>query len=92
MNLSETVALILTRREAEKQNHLKQFDGQPGLEVMNGRFGPYISYEGNNYKLPKNTDPMSLTLEDCLQIIEQQKEKKAAAPATRGRRTATAKK
>ncbi len=92
MNLSETVALILTRREAEKKNHLKQFDGQPGLEVMNGRFGPYISYEGNNYKLPKNTDPMSLTLEDCLQIIEQQKEKKAAAPATRGRRTATAKK
>ncbi len=89
MNLSESVALILTRREAEKRNHLKKFDERPGLEVMNGRFGPYISCDGNNYKLPKNTVPTSLTLEECLSIIQQQQEKKATTHATRGKRATT---
>lgn len=89
MNLSESVALILKRREAEKRNHLKKFDERPGLEVMNGRFGPYISCDGVNYKLPKNTVPTSLTLEECLQIVKQQQEKKTTTRTPRGKRSTT---
>ena len=92
ITLSEAAALILTKREAEKKNHLRKFDEEPDLEVMNGRFGPYLSYQGSNYRLPKNADPMSLTLEECRQIIQQQKEKTTGTGATRRKRTSTAKK
>jgi DNA topoisomerase-1 len=39
--------------------------------VLNGRFGPYISYKKKNYKISKKQDPTALTLEDCLKIIEE---------------------
>ncbi len=69
----DAVALICKKREEEKQSHLKMFDEDPELEVMNGRYGPYIKYKGANYKIPKTvTEPSSLTYEMCMKIIEEQ--------------------
>ena len=69
ITLDEAVTMIEAKRKQEEENRLRVFDEAPGLEVIKGRFGPYISFEKNNYKLPKGTDPMALTLEDCKKII-----------------------
>ncbi|MCR5313141.1 MAG: type I DNA topoisomerase [Bacteroidaceae bacterium] len=73
IDLSEAVELITKKREVEKQSHLKTFEEEPELEVMNGRYGPYIKYKGANYKLPKTvTEPTSLTYEQCMEIVNAQ--------------------
>lgn len=48
---------------------------------MNGRYGPYIAYKGNNYKIPKDIVPEDLSLDACLEIVKLQSEKAASAPA-----------
>ena len=81
---NECVQMIKEKRDEEQQRHLKSFDELPDLEILNGRYGPYIAYQGKNYRLPKNVVPADLTLEDCLKIISVQdpKEKKATAKKT----------
>lgn len=83
----EAVELILAKRAAEAQKHIKRFDEEPELEILNGRYGPYITYKGNNYRLPKTlkVEPKDLELADCLAIIKEQDEKPAS---TKGRRFA----
>ena len=83
----EVVELILAKRAAEAQKHIKRFDEEPELEILNGRYGPYITYKGSNYRLPKTlkVEPKDLELADCLAIIKEQDEKPAS---TKGRRFA----
>jgi DNA topoisomerase-1 len=73
MNFSfdEAVALIEEKKQADEKRHLKHFEEEPGLEVMNGRYGPYIAYKGKNYRLTKAQAAKAdqLTLEDCLKIV-----------------------
>ena len=90
ITLEEATELILAKRRAEAERIIKTFDEEPDLQVLNGRFGPYIAYKGNNYKLPKSVIPAELTLEACHEIIEQQKNSEAS-PA-KGRRKYTKKK
>ena len=90
ITLDEAVELIMAKRKAEAERIIKTFDAEPELQVLNGRFGPYIAYKGSNYKLPKNIVPADLTLEACLEIITQQQNSEAA-PA-KGRRKYTKKK
>ena len=74
LSREEAIELIEERRKTEKSNHLKTFDEDPELEVMNGRFGPYLKHQGNNYKLPRSIkDPTTLTYEQCMEIIEKSK-------------------
>ena len=61
------VELIKEKREADKKKEVKRFGD---IVILNGRYGPYISYDKKNYKIPRGTDPESLTEEDCLKIIE----------------------
>ena len=90
IELEAAIKLIEDRRKAEASAHLKTFEEDPELEVMNGRFGPYLKYKGNNYKLPKTVkEPASMTYEECMDIINNPKETKA--PARRGRKPATSK-
>ncbi len=78
INLEQAVELIEEKRKSEKEKHLKKFDEEPELEVMNGRFGPYLYYKGANFKLPKGvSDPKSLTVEQCLDIIKAQANKES---------------
>ena len=79
ITLERAIELILAKREAEIKSHLKQFDEEPGMEVRDGRWGPYISFEGKNYKIPKKDADRAatLSLEECRQIIEAEQKKPA---------------
>ncbi len=71
VSLDEAIELIQKKREQESQRLIKSFDEDAELEILNGRFGPYIAYKRKNYKLPKGTDPASLTFADCMRIVEE---------------------
>ena len=86
ITLEEAVQLIKAKQENEAKKHLKKFDEDPDMEIMNGRFGPYISYKGSNYKIAKTQDPEKLTYQDCQDIIAREAEK-PAKPARRFSRT-----
>lgn len=77
--LDEAVALINAKRQEEANRLIKTFAEEPELEVLNGRYGPYISYKKKNYKLPKDCVPAELDLETCMGIIKEQEEKPASA-------------
>ena len=72
VTMEEATALIAAKREAEEKSHLKQFAEEPELEVRAGRWGPYISYKGANYRIPKKDHDRAkeLTLEECMQFVE----------------------
>ncbi len=84
VSLEEAQTLIVEKRKAEAERIIKTFDNEPALQVLNGRFGPYIAYDGSNYKLPKNVTLAELSLEECLDIVKKQQEG-GKAPA-KGRR------
>ena len=94
ITLDDAVKLIEERRKMEASSHLKSFDEDPELEVMNGRFGPYLKYNGANYKLPKSVkEPEKLTYEECMAIVEKAEERgqgDTKSAGKRGRRTAKA--
>ena len=83
ITFDEAVRLIQSKREQESKKVLKSFPGNPDMEVMNGRYGAYIAYQGSNYKIPKNMDPTTLTEEECQDIIKRQIEKTGSAPKRR---------
>ncbi len=68
------IELIGTQREKLTRAVIKTFDDNPGLKILNGRWGPYISYEKENYKLPKGIKAEELSLEECLKIIDEARE------------------
>lgn len=70
VNLDRAIELIKAKREKDLKAIIKTFDEDPELRVLNGRWGPYISYKKKNYKIPKSTKPEELNLEDCMKIIE----------------------
>ena len=80
ITLEQAVQIILQYRLDEARKHLKTFEEDADLEVMNGRYGPYLSYKQQNYKLPKNMHDKaeSLTYEECMEIINN-----APAPAAK---------
>ena len=71
ITLEEAIALIEEKRRQDSQKHLKSFDEDSKLEVLNGRYGPYLAYDGKNYRLPKNLHEKAsaLTYEECMNII-----------------------
>ena len=77
VTLDTAVELIMKKRQQETQRHIKTFDDEPKLEVMNGRYGPYLAYDGKNYRLPKNMHERAaeLTLEECMDVINNSKKK-----------------
>lgn len=71
ITLTDAITLIQDKRKQEAQRHLKSFDKEPNLEVLNGRYGPYLAYQGKNYRLPKalHEKAAELTYEECMDII-----------------------
>ena len=67
------VEIINEKRQKDLDNIILTFDEDPDLRVMNGRFGPYIAYKKTNYKIPKGTEPSTLSYEDCMAIVEDPK-------------------
>ena len=82
VSLDEAIELVQQKRQFEQKRQIKTFDENPDVEILNGRYGPYIAMGGKNYKIPTGVDPASLDLAACLEIIEKATEK----PATPRRR------
>jgi DNA topoisomerase-1 len=72
VTLDTAISLIEEKRKQEEQRHIKAFAEEPKLEILNGRYGPYIAYDGKNYRLPKpvHDKAAELTLEECMEIIK----------------------
>lgn len=84
------VEIIEAKREADKNKVINIFGENGEIQVLNGRFGPYIAFEKNNYKIPKKTDATTLTEEQCRELIAQQADTvgKKKKPFGRGRKKA----
>lgn len=81
----EAVELIEAKRKAEAEKIIKVFDEEPEMQILNGRYGPYIAYKGSNYKIPKNVTPQDLTLQTSLDLVKSQEEKAANGTTRKGR-------
>ena len=83
ITLDRAIELIKEKREAEEKRHLKVFDEDDKMEILNGKYGPYIAYDGKNYRIPKakHESAEELTYEECMEII-----KAAPEPKARGRK------
>ena len=78
VTLDEAIALFEKKRQFEQQRLIKSFAENPDVEILNGRYGPYIAMAGKNYKIPTGTDPATLDLAACMEIIEKAAEKPAS--------------
>ena len=101
ITLEEAEDLILAKREAEANRLIKEFPEMPGLEVLNGRYGPYLAYKPEgarkaaNYRIPKTTDAAALTFEEAKKLMESQNSSSAnktnARSATKSKAKSTSK-
>jgi len=73
ITLERAIELIEAKRKADREKLIKTFDEDPDVQVLNGRYGPYLVIKKQNYKIPKGTDPTTLTLEDCYEISKDPK-------------------
>ena len=83
ITLEQAIELINEKRSNEQKRHIKTFEEDEKLELLNGRYGPYIAYDGKNYRIPKvkQENMEALTYDECMTII-----KEAPEPKTRGRK------
>ena len=75
ITLERAIELIVEKKANQKDAFSKTFDEIPGLRVLKGRYGPYISFEKKNYRIPKTIDPELITIEECKTIIAKKKSK-----------------
>lgn len=84
IDFEEAVTLIQERRQEEANRHIKTLgEGEEMIQILNGRYGPYVAYKGKNYKIPKNIEPQTLDALHCLMLIEEQEKNGTKKPTTR---------
>ena len=76
VSVERSIELIEAKRKADKDRIILSFSENKDVQVLNGRYGPFIKIEKNNYKIPKDKDPATLTLAECLEIAENAPPKK----------------
>lgn len=86
--LEKAVELIENKRVADANKTIKVFDENPDIQILNGRFGPYIKAGKKNVKIPKDREPASLTLEECVTLAENAPEKRGRWGRVAASRTA----
>ena len=79
----QAIQLIQEKHASEEKSLLKSFAEDAELQIRDGRFGPYMKYKGENYKLPKDVDPQSLSYEDCMKIVSEAPAKPARKSSAR---------
>lgn len=79
VSLETAIELIEQKRQQEKERHIKSFEQDEKMEVLNGRYGPYIAYDGKNYRLPKiwHDKAADISYEQCMEIIQNTPVKKS---------------
>lgn len=94
IEIERAIEVIEAKRKADREKLIKQFDEDPDMQLLNGRWGPYLKVGKQNYRLPKDTDASKLSYEDCLKIVESGPAKgrgsKAAAKTTKTSKSSTA--
>jgi len=81
INEEEAIELVLAKRKADAEKFIKVFDENPDVQVLKGRYGPYIKFGKKNVKIPKDKEPTELTYEECVELAEKAPEKKARGRA-----------
>lgn len=77
VSLEDAIVMINQKREEDKNKFIAEFEHDNGsIQVLNGRYGPYIKQGKKNYKIPKNVDPSTIDLPKAIEIMENQPEKK----------------
>lgn len=71
LTLSRAIEIIIEKISKIENSTIKEFAENPGVRIIKGRFGPYISMNKNNYKIPKEYNPADLSIEDCKRIAEE---------------------
>jgi DNA topoisomerase-1 len=66
----QAVEIIIAKRKSDAEKLIKAFPENDKVQVLNGRWGPYLKFESQNVKIPKGKDPMSLTFEECVELAE----------------------
>jgi DNA topoisomerase I len=79
----QATELIEAKKLVEANRMIKQFDEDKNIEVLNGRYGPYIKFGKKNYRIPKDVEPKDLSLADCNELIKAQDSK----PKTKTKKT-----
>ena len=95
LTLEQAQELIVEKRQSEAQKLIKSFDEDPAMQVLNGRYGAYISYNKQNYKIPAKYVAQELTLEQCREIVADEanaSKKSVRGKASKGAAKTTAKK
>ena len=70
IQVDRAIEIIREKRTQEENRNIKQFEEEPGLQILNGRYGPYIAFQKKNYRIPKGKKPDELSLEECREIIK----------------------
>ncbi len=73
MTISEqrAIEIIEEKKEKNRKKIIKEFEENKNIKILNGKYGAYISFEKKNYKIPKDKDPKTLTLSECLKITKE---------------------
>lgn len=90
ISLEKAIELIEAKRIADANRTIKLFDDNPDIQILNGRFGPYIKAGKKNVKIPKGKEPAALTLEECLTLAANAPEKRGRGGFGRKKEVATA--
>ncbi len=96
VDLAHCIELIEAKRKADAEKFIQAFEEEPVIEVLNGRWGPYIRFQKKNFKIPKDVDPKELSREDCEKLIKEggagkKTGKKAPAKKAAAKKTTTKK-
>lgn len=78
INLERAIELIEEKREADRNKIIKTFENDETVQILNGRWGPYIGYNKQNIKIPKETNAAELSYEECLELIKKAPVKKTS--------------
>lgn len=93
ITFEQAVIMVHRKQIEEEERHLKRFEEDANMEILNGRYGPYIVQNGTNYRIPKaqQAQAASLTYEECKAIIDAQGDKTQPAKGTHRKSTRKAK-
>lgn len=81
VTLEEAIPIIEDKKKKDAEKHIKSFEQDADLHILNGRWGPYIAYNKKSYKIPKGTDPKEITFDECMKIIGDDAKGKGKAKA-----------
>ncbi len=86
VNIEDAIPLIEEKRKKDAEKVIKIFAEDADLQILNGRYGPYIAYKKANYKIPKGTTPEELSFEAAMKIVEATDAKPAAKAKGRSKK------